>query len=104
VKIYTVQPASQDPKETGASARLGFASFLFKKFSAESAAAAPPLEGIVVIFDSADGGMIGCSLLNSQRLASGSLPQEIFWKLCYVDPPDAFRLPPSPQASPPGRK
>jgi hypothetical protein len=104
VKIYTVQPTSQDPKETGASARLGFASFLFKKFSAESAAAAPPLEGIVVIFDSADGGMIGCSLLNSQRLASGSLPQEIFWKLCYVDPPDAFRLPPSPQASPPGRK
>jgi hypothetical protein len=104
VKIYTVQPTSQDPKETGASARLGFASFLFKKFSADSAAAAPPLEGIVVIFDSADGGMIGCSLLNSQRLASGSLPQEIFWKLCYVDPPDAFRLPPSPQASPPGRK
>src|SRR3984893_18477959 len=30
VKIYTVQPASQDPKETRAAAKLRFASFLFK--------------------------------------------------------------------------
>ena len=91
VKIYTVQPASQDPKETGASAKLGFASSLFKKFSADSAAAAPRLDGAVVIFDSADGGIIGCSLLNAQQFAGGSLSQELFWKRCYMDPPDAFQ-------------
>ncbi len=104
VKIYTVQPASQDLKETRASAKLSFASSLFQKFSAESAAAAPSLEGAVVIFDSADGGIIGCLLLNAQQLASGSLPQGIFWKLCYMDPPDAFRSSPNPQASPPRQK
>ncbi len=104
VKIYTVQPASQDPKEIRASAKLRFASSLFKKFSAESAAAAPAVEGIVVIFDSADGGIIGCSLLDSQQLASGALAQENFWKRCYIDPPDAFRPPPNPQASPPRQK
>jgi len=92
VKIYTVQPASQDAKETRASAKLRFASSLFKKFVAESAAA-PPVEGIVVIFDSADGGIIGSTLLNTQQLASGSLPQDTFWTLCYLDPPDAFRPP-----------
>ena len=104
VKIYTVQPASQDPKETRASTKLRFAASLFKKFSAESAAAAPAVEGIVVIFDSADGGILGCSLLDSRQFSTGSLSQENFWKLCYMDPPDAFRSPPNPQASPPRQK
>jgi len=104
VKIYTVQPASQDPKETGAAAKLRFASSLFKKFSAESAAATPPLEGAVVIFDSADGGIIGCSLVNARQFAGGSLPLENFWKLCYMDPPEAFRPAPNSQASPPRQK
>jgi hypothetical protein len=91
VKIYTVQPASQDSKTTSASAKLAFSSSLFKKFSADSAAAAPGLEGAVVVFDSADGGIIGCSLLNAQQFAGGSLSQELFWKRCYLDPPDAFQ-------------
>ena len=91
VKIYTVQPASQDPKDTGARAKLSFASSLFQKFAAESAAAKSPLEGAVVIFDSADGGIIGSTSLNAQQLASGSLSKDSFWKLCYLDPPDAFR-------------
>ena len=58
VKIYTVQPASDDSKQTRASAKLSFASSLFRKFSADTAADAPPLEGAVVIFDSADGGIM----------------------------------------------
>ena len=90
VKIYTVQPASQDPKETGAPAKLSFASSLFQKFAAESGAAKSPLEGAVVIFDSADGGIIASTLLNAQQLAKGPLSQDNFWKLCYLDPPDAF--------------
>jgi hypothetical protein len=90
VKIFTVEPASQDPKETGAQARLSFASSLFQKASAESAAAAPPVEGLVIIFDSADGGIVGSTLSNAQRLAGGSLSQDDFWKLCYLDPPRSF--------------
>jgi hypothetical protein len=104
VKIYTVQPASQDAKETRAAAKLRFASSLFKKFSAKSAAVTPPVEGIVVVFDSADGGIIGCSLLNTQQMASGSLPEDVFWKLCYMDPPDAFRTQPNSQTLSPRQK
>ena len=91
VKIYTVQPASQDPKETRSSAKLRYAASLFKKYATESTAAAPPIECIVLIFDSADGGIIGCSLLNAQQLAKEAIPQDTFWKLCYLDPRDAFQ-------------
>jgi len=96
VKIYTVQSASQDPKETGAAAKLSFASSLFQKFSGESATITTPVEGVVVIFDSADGGIIASTLLNVHQLASGSLSQGGFWKLCYLDPLDVFRPTPKP--------
>jgi hypothetical protein len=101
VRIYTVQPTSQDPKESGTLAKLGFATYLIQKFAAEAASAKPPLEGIAIIFDSADGGIIGSTLLNAQQLASGSLSRDHFWKLCYLDPPEAFRSMPKPQPSPP---
>ena len=96
VKIYTVQPVSQDPKETGAQAKLRFAASLFRKFSAESAPATPAVDGVVVIFDSADGGIIGSTLSSTQQFAAGSLSQDAFWKQCYLDPPDTFESHPKP--------
>lgn len=96
VKIYTVQPVSQDPKETDARAKLAFAGALLRKYAAETTASTPALDGIVVIFDAADGGIIGSTLLDVQQLASGSLSLDNFWKQCYLDPPDAFRPPPIP--------
>ena len=98
VKIYTVQPVSQDPRETGPQAKLSFAASLFRKFSAESAQAIPSIDGVVAIFDSADGGIIGSTLSIAQRFASGFLSQDNFWKQCYFDPPDAFQSRPKPQA------
>jgi hypothetical protein len=94
VKIYTVQSVSQDPKETDARAKLAFAGGLLREYLAETAASTAALDGIVVIFDAADGGIIGSTLLNARQLASGSLSQENFWKQCYLDPPDAFLPPP----------
>jgi len=96
-KIYTVQPISQDPRETDARAKLAFAGRLFRKYAVETATTTPALEGIVVIFDAADGGIIGSTLLNIQQLASGSLSPDKFWKLCYLDPPDAFQSSVEPQ-------
>jgi hypothetical protein len=94
VKIYTVQPASPDSKETKASAKLNFAAFLFLKFSAGSAA--PVVEGVVIIFDSADGGIIAATRASVQQLAGGSLSRDNFWKHCYLEPPDAFHPPAKP--------
>jgi hypothetical protein len=95
VKIYTVQPISQDLKETKASAKLNFAASIFQTFSVDSAA--PAVEGVVVIFDSADGGIVAATRASVQQMASGSLSRrDNFWKQCYLEPPDAFQPPPKP--------
>ena len=91
VKIYTVQPASQDPKETGARAKLAFSGSLFRKFAAEAAPSTAQAEGVVVIFDSADGGIAGATLASVNKFAASELTSEAFWKQCYLDPPEAFQ-------------
>ncbi len=91
VKIYTGQPASADPKETNARAKLNFASSLMLKFAADSSTGAADINGVVVIFDSADGGIAGATIGSIQQLAKGSLREEIFWKQAYLDPPETFQ-------------
>jgi hypothetical protein len=91
VKIYTVQPVSQNPKETDARAKLNFAASLMQKFAEDSATGAMSMEGVVVIFDSADGGIVGATLASAQQLAKGAISEESFWKQCYLDPPETFQ-------------
>ncbi len=91
VKIYTVQPVSSQSKETRATAKLDFAASLFRGFSNASTSATDSIEGIVIIFDSADGGIVASKLSTAQEFANGSLSTEAFWNKCYMDPPDAFR-------------
>jgi hypothetical protein len=91
VKIYTVQPVSQNPKESGPSARLNYSLALFEKAIKESASATPGPEGVVVIFDSADGGMVGATLGDIQRVVAGTLAWDAFWSQSYMDPVEAFR-------------
>jgi len=91
VKIYTVQPVSAQSKETRGTAKLDFAASLFRGFSNASTGVADSIEGIVVIFDSADGGIVASSLSTAREFAIGSLSAEDFWNKCYKDPSDAFR-------------
>jgi len=90
VKIYTVQPVSQDPKETDAHAKLKYAGSLMRKYADETAGAAAG-DGVVVIFDSADGGIAGATLASIQQLAKREISEEAFWKQCYLDPPETFQ-------------
>ena len=91
VKIFTVQPVSQDPKETDARGKLAFASSLFQKPTTDTTASTSAIEGVVVIFDSADGGIVGATLATMKQFTSGTLSPENFWKECYRDPPEAFQ-------------
>jgi hypothetical protein len=94
VKIYTVQPVSQNPKETDARAKLTFAGSLMQKFAGEVTSGAAAVDGVVVIFDSADGGIAGATLASIQQIAKGEIPEEAFWKQCYLDPPETFQFKP----------
>jgi hypothetical protein len=91
VKIYTVQPVSQDAKETDARAKLKFAGSLMQKFGENVTPSAPGVDGVVVIFDSADGGIAGATLASIQQLAKGEISEEAFWKQCYLDPAETFQ-------------
>ena len=93
VKIITVQPVSQDPKETGPNAKLALATSVLKEFPTRVVPPTPAVEGIVIIFDSADGGLISSTLADVQQFSSGNLSADDFWKRCFLDPPEAFRHP-----------
>ena len=55
------------------------------------AIAKAPAGGVVVIFDSADGGIAGAILASFRHLAKGEISEEAFWKQSYLDPPETFR-------------
>jgi hypothetical protein len=93
VKIYTVQPISQNAKESGPAVRLDYSLALFEKGLQESTSVTPVPEGVVVIFDAADGGIAGATLADIQKFASGALTRDAFWSHSYLDPIDAFRPP-----------
>lgn len=90
VKIYTVQPLSQNPRESGPAVRVEYSLALFEKGLREAASVTPVPQGVVVIFDSADGGIAGATLANIQGLVSGALTRDAFWSQSYLDPIDAF--------------
>jgi hypothetical protein len=90
VKLYTVQIVGQNPKDTGAVARLNYCIALFEKAAQDTAAANPAPEGVAVIFDAADGGIVGATIPDIQKLSAGSLKRDAFWQQSYLDPPEAF--------------
>lgn len=87
VKIVTVQKVKDSATETGAQAKLQFAKALFMQQYNE-VAAAPGTEGIVIIFDSEDGGMIAVNLPTLKQWQAGSVSDELAWKQCFFDPPE----------------
>ena len=91
VKIISVQKVREDEKGGGASAKLEFAKSLLEK-SYEELAKSPSLAGLVLIFDSADGGLIAVTLPTLRRWKAGSLNDAAMWHQCYFDPPETFTV------------
>jgi hypothetical protein len=93
VKIYTVQPVSQDQRESGPTARLNFTVALFEAGLKDAATVSSKPEGILVIFDAADGGIASATLSDIQSFSTGALTREKFLARCNLDPIEAFRAP-----------
>jgi hypothetical protein len=92
VKIVSVQKIQEDEKNSGAQAKLEFAKSLLDKDYAEMAARPKDFAGVVLIFDSVDGGMIAATLPTVQQWKAGTLSDAALWHQCYFDPPETFNV------------
>ena len=90
VKIISVQKVDEAAKDSGPKDRLAYAKFLLEKSYKESAQQHQDLQGVVVIFDSADGGMIAATAAILQQWVSGGLSDSALWHQCFFDPPEMF--------------
>lgn len=90
VKIVSVQKIDDSAKDAGPRERLEYAKFLLEKNFTELSQKAQDLAGIVVIFDSADGGMIAATLPALQQWRAGTLSDAALWHKCFFDPPETF--------------
>ncbi|HTZ83984.1 MAG TPA: hypothetical protein VMB66_12375 [Candidatus Acidoferrales bacterium] len=89
VKVVTVQKIDEGAKEAGPKERLEFAKFLLDKGYKEIVQR-QELQGVVIVFDSADGGMIAATTATLQQWKAGSLSDAAFWHQCFFDPPEIF--------------
>jgi hypothetical protein len=92
VKIISVQKIQEDEKNSGAQAKLEYAKSLLDKDYAELAAQSKDVAGVVLIFDSVDGGMIATTLPTIQQWKAGKLTDAALWHHCYFDPPETFTV------------
>jgi len=90
VKIISVQKIDEAEKNAGSKERLEYAKFLLEKNYTEIAERKSELAGVVVVFDSADGGMIGATLSVLQQWKAGTLTDSALWHKCFFDPPEVF--------------
>jgi hypothetical protein len=92
VKIISVQKIQENEENSGARAKLEFAKSLIDKNYAELAAKSKEVSGIVLIFDSVDGGMIAATLPTVRAWKAGTLTDAALWHQCYFDPPETFSV------------
>jgi hypothetical protein len=87
VKILSIEKVSETTSDSGVIMRLEFAKAQMEKNYSELEKS-DALAGIVLIFDSADGGMIAATLPAMQQWKAGRLSDSAFWHQCFFDPPE----------------
>jgi hypothetical protein len=91
VKLFWVAPNSTDNQLTSPHAKREYAKTVLLNAYAALGTANPEIAGVVVVFDSIDGGQIAATRASLEQLKNLAPANElIFWKQCSLDPPDAF--------------
>jgi hypothetical protein len=91
VKIIWVAPIDPSAKATTAQAKREYAKSLFLKAYREISADPAAVAGVVVVFDSADGGQVSATLMSLKKLRAGYISDDDFWKECSLEPPESFQ-------------
>jgi hypothetical protein len=89
VKIVSVEKINE-AKDAGPQLRLEFAKSVLDQNYAELAQKPQQLSGIVLIFDSIDGGMIAATSATLQQWKAGKMSDAALWHQCFFDPPETF--------------
>jgi len=92
VKIISVQKIQENEENSGAQSKLEYAKSLLDRSYAEVAEKSQELSGVVLIFDSVDGGMIAATLPTVRQWKAGKLSDAGLWHQCYFDPPETFTV------------
>ena len=90
VRVIWLEPASATATST-AKEKLAFARALFEKTYGELKSSGAAVDGVVIVFDSADGGQIAATISSLKQLADGAIAENAFWKQCSLDPPESFQ-------------
>ncbi|PYV55068.1 MAG: hypothetical protein DMG98_16495 [Acidobacteria bacterium] len=86
-RIVSVQQAAGSGRITSPQDKLQFAISVFKK-----EALAPGVNGLVLIFDAEDGGMVASTREALEQWRRGTISEASFWKQCLLDPPEILGL------------
>jgi hypothetical protein len=94
VKIISVEKIDENAKDkdSGPRVKLEFTKAVLNSNYADLAKKAQDLAGIVLIFDSADGGMIAATFPVLQQWKAGKLTDAALWHQCFFDPPETFSV------------
>ncbi len=92
VRIVTVQKVVDNPATTGPGAKLAFAKSVLDREYADLIRTSSSVVGVVVIFDSEDGGMIAATVPTLREWKTGALSDQALWRHCLFDPREAFTL------------
>ncbi len=90
VDIVWVQER-EDVTKPSESGEMRYFESLMRKQYAALAGEHNEVEGVVLVLDSANGGMIASTNSALQRWTAGSLSSDSFWRECWFDPPDIFQ-------------
>jgi hypothetical protein len=89
VRIEWVEPTNP-ALATSQKEKLAFAKSAFLRAYDHLGSSQPEPQGIVVVFDSADGGQIAAALSSVKGLATRAISDAGFWRQCSLDPPESF--------------
>jgi len=85
VKIISLQQEPGTGQITSPQEKQQFAGALLKK---KARSLSSDVAGVVVVFDTEDGGMLAATRSALDQWNRGALSDAAFWKQCYLDPPE----------------
>jgi hypothetical protein len=91
VKLYSVQPVESANAKTTPREKRAFLLELFLR-AAKERTATGSTAGVVVVFDSADGGLAATTFATLDDWQNGKLSEAEFWQGCSLDPQETFSV------------